>query len=83
DDFAKGAARMASDHGLRPLNATVAPLIYKDAVRRGGGRVSLAGIALLHLLQEADAIAADHSASQIRAADLTEALARRAEGNAP
>ncbi|HET6388353.1 AAA family ATPase [Hyphomicrobium sp.] len=82
-DFAKGAARMALDNGLRPLNAAVAPLIYKDAVRRGGGRVSLAGIALLHLLQEADAIAADHSASQIRASDLNEALSRRADGAAP
>ena len=61
----------------------MAPLIYKDAVRRGGGRVSLAGIALLHLLQEADAIAADQSASQIRAADLTEALSRRADGDTP
>lgn len=83
DDFAKGAARLAADHGLRPINAGVAPLIYKDAVRRGGGRVSLAGIQLLHLLQEADAIAADHSASQIRVADLNAALARRADGDTP
>jgi predicted ATP-dependent protease len=83
DEFAKGAARLAADHGLRPINSAVAPLIYKDAVRRGGGRVSLAGISLLHLLQEADAIAADHSASQIRVADLNEALMRRADGNAP
>ena len=52
-------------------------------MRRGGGRVSLAGISLLHLLQEADAIAADHSASQIRVADLNEALSRRADGAAP
>jgi predicted ATP-dependent protease len=80
DEFAKGAARLAADHGLRPINASVAPLIYKDAVRRGGGRVSLAGIRLLHLLQEADAVAADHSASQIRVADLNAALARRADG---
>lgn len=83
DDFAKGAARLAADHGLRPINAGVAPLIYKDAVRRGGGRVSLAGIQLLHLLQEADAIAADHSASQIRVVDLNAALARRADGDTP
>jgi predicted ATP-dependent protease len=83
DDFAKGAARLAADHGLRPINSAVAPLIYKDAVRRGGGRVSLAGIQLLHLLQEADAIAADHSASQIRVADINAALARRADGDAP
>lgn len=83
DEFAKGAARLAVDHGLRPINAGVAPLIYKDAVRRGGGRVSLAGIQLLHLLQEADAIAADHSASQIRVADLNAALARRADGDTP
>ncbi len=83
DEFAKGAARLAADHGLRPIVSAVAPLIYKDAVRRGGGRVSLAGISLLHLLQAADAIAADHSASQIRVADLNEALARRADGAAP
>jgi predicted ATP-dependent protease len=83
EEFAKGAARLAADHGLRPLNPAVAPLIYKDAVRRGGGRVSLAGIALLHLLQEADGIAADHSASQIRVADLKDALSRRADGDAP
>jgi predicted ATP-dependent protease len=83
DEFAKGAARLAADHGLRPINAAVAPLIYKDAVRRGGGRVSLAGIQLLHLLQEADAIAADHSASQIRVSDLTAALSRRADGDTP
>ncbi|MET0640754.1 MAG: AAA family ATPase [Hyphomicrobium sp.] len=82
-DFAKGAARLAADHGLRPLNSAVAPLVYKDAVRRGGGRVSLAGIQLLHLLQEADAIAADHSASQIRVSDFNEALKRRADGDAP
>lgn len=83
EDFAKGAARLAADHGLRPINAAVAPLIYKDAVRRGSGRVSLAGIKLLHLLQAADAVAADHSASQIRVSDLNEALARRADGDAP
>lgn len=82
-DFAKGAARIAADHGLRPINSAVAPLIYKDAVRRGGGRVSLAGIKLLHLLQAADAIAADHSASQIRVSDLNEALSRRADGDSP
>jgi predicted ATP-dependent protease len=83
DEFAKGAARLAADNGLRPINNGVAPLIYKDAVRRGGGRVSLAGIQLLHLLQEADAIAADNSASQIRVADLNGALARRADGDTP
>ena len=83
EDFAKGAARIAADHGLRPINSAVAPLIYKDAIRRGGGRVSLAGIKLLHLLQAADAIAADHSASQIRVADLNEALSRRADGDTP
>jgi predicted ATP-dependent protease len=83
DEFAKGAARLAADHGLRPINSAVAPIIYKDAVRRGGGRVSLAGIQLLHLLQTADAIAADHSASQIRAADLNAALSRRADGDTP
>jgi predicted ATP-dependent protease len=83
DEFARGAARLAADHGLRPINSAVAPIIYKDAVRRGGGRVSLAGISLLHLLQDADAIAADHSASQIRVADLNEALSRRADGAAP
>ncbi len=83
EEFAKGAARIAADHGLRPINSAVAPLIYKDAVRRGGGRVSLAGIQLLHLLQEADAIAADRSVSQIRADDLNEALSRRADGDTP
>jgi predicted ATP-dependent protease len=83
DDYAKSAARLAADHGLRPLNPAVAPLIYKDAVRRGGGGVSLARTALLHLLQTANAIADTHSAAQIRAADLAEALSRRADGDAP
>ncbi|MFT3733063.1 MAG: AAA family ATPase [Hyphomicrobium sp.] len=83
DDFAKGAARLAVEHGLRPINSAVGPLIYKDAVRRGGGRVSLAGIPLLHLLQRADAVAADHSASQIRVADLNAAIALRADGDKP
>jgi len=80
-EFAKGAARLAADHALKPLAPSVAPIIYKDAVRRGGGRVSLARVALLHLLQEANAIAASRSASQIRASDITEALAHRAEGD--
>ena len=82
-EFARGAARLAADHGLKPLNPSVAPLIYKDAVQRGGGRVSLAGIPLLHLLQEANAIASANSASQIRAIDLDEAFVRRADGDAP
>ncbi|RUO98387.1 AAA family ATPase [Hyphomicrobium sp.] len=83
EEFSRGAARLAQDHGLRPINTAVAPVIYKDAVRRGGGRVSLAGIQLLHLLQEADAVAADRSASQIRVEDLNEALSRRADGDTP
>ncbi|HEY8195176.1 MAG TPA: AAA family ATPase [Hyphomicrobium sp.] len=82
-EFAKGAARLVADHRLKPLAQGVAPVIYKDAVRRGGGRVSLAGIPLLHLLQEADAIACMNSASQIRVSDVTEALARRADGDIP
>jgi predicted ATP-dependent protease len=82
-EFAKGAARLVADHSLKPLAQGVAPVIYKDAVRRGGGRVSLAGIPLLHLLQEADAIARANSASQIRVCDITEALARRADGDVP
>ena len=73
-EFAKGAARLVADHRLKPLAQGVAPVIYKDAVRRGGGRVSLAGIPLLHLLQEADAIARTNSVSQIRVSDVTEAL---------
>jgi predicted ATP-dependent protease len=82
-DFAKAAARLAADRGLKPLASSIAPILYKDAVQRGGGRVSLARIALLQLLQEADAIAGTHAASQIRAADLDEALTRRADSNAP
>jgi predicted ATP-dependent protease len=82
-EFSKGAARLAADNALRPLAPSVAPIIYKDATRRGGGRVSLSCIALLHLLQNADSIAADRSASQIRASDVTEALALRAEADAP
>lgn len=80
-EFSKGAARLAADHALKPLAPSVAPIIYKDAVRRGGGRVSLAHVALLHLLREAGAIADSRSASQIRASDVTEAMARRAEGD--
>jgi len=81
-EFVKGAARLAVDNALRPLAPSVAPIIYKDATRRGGGRVSLSCTALRHLLQSADAIAADRSASQIRASDITEALALRAEADA-
>jgi len=80
-EFSNGAARLAADHALKPLATSVAPIIYKDAVRRGGGRVSLARMALLSLLREADAIAGGRSASQIRAADVTEALAHRAESD--
>jgi predicted ATP-dependent protease len=82
-EFAKGAARLVADHRLKPLAQGVAPVIYKDAVRRGGGRVSLAGIPLLHLLQDADTIARANAVSQIRVSDITEALARRADGDTP
>lgn len=80
-EFSNGAARLAADHALKPLATSVAPIIYKDAVRRGGGRVSLARMALLSLLREADAIAGGRSASQIRASDVTEALVQRAESD--
>jgi predicted ATP-dependent protease len=79
-EFSKGAARLASDNALRPLAPSVAPIIYKDAVRRGGGRVSLSCVSLLHLLKDADAVAHKRDASQIRASDVTEALAYRADG---
>jgi predicted ATP-dependent protease len=82
-EFSKGAARLASDHALRPLAPSVAPIIHKDAVRRGGGRVSLSLVALLNLLKDSDAIASGRDAAQIRASDVTEALARRAESEAP
>ena len=83
NEFSKGAARLASDHALRPLAPSVAPIIYKDAIRRGGGRVSLSRTTLLHLLKDADAVAGKRAASQIRASDVTEALAHRADGDAP
>jgi len=83
DTFSKGAARLAAVNGLRSLAPSVAPIIYKDATRRGGGRVSLSCSALSHLLQDADAVAAHRSASQIRASDITEALAHRADGDSP
>jgi predicted ATP-dependent protease len=83
NEFSKGAARLASDHALRPLAPSVAPIIYKDAIRRGGGRVSLSRTTLLHLLKDADAVASKRAASQIRASDVTEALAHRADGDAP
>jgi len=82
NEFSKGAARLASDHALRPLAPSVAPIIYKDAIRRGGGRVSLLRTTLLHLLKDADAVAGKRDAKQIRASDVTEALAHRAEGEA-
>jgi len=82
-EYSMGAARLASDHALRPLAPSVAPIIYKDAVRRGGGRVSLSRMALLHLLKDADAVAGGRDATQIRASDVTEALAHRAEGETP
>ncbi|AGK56207.1 ATP-dependent protease-like protein [Hyphomicrobium denitrificans 1NES1] len=82
NEFSKGAARLASDHALRPLAPSVAPIIYKDAIRRGGGRVSLSRTTLLHLLKDADVVAGKRDASQIRASDVTEALAHRADGDA-
>ena len=82
-EFSMGAARLASDNALRPLAPSVAPIIYKDAVRRGGGRVSLSCTALLHLLKDADAVAGTRDAAQIRASDVTEALAHRADGETP
>lgn len=83
NEFSMGAARLASDHALRSLAPSVAPIIYKDAIRRGGGRVSLSRTSLLHLLKDADAVAGGRAASQIRASDVTEALAHRADGNTP
>lgn len=82
-EFSMGAARLASDNALRPLAASIAPIIYKDAVRRGGGRVSLSCTTLLHLLKDADDVAGQRDAAQIRASDVTEALAHRADGDAP
>lgn len=82
-EFSMGAARLASNNALRPLAPSVAPIIYKDAVRRGGGRVSLSCTALLHLLKDADAVAGTRDAAQIRASDVTEALAHRADGETP
>ena len=82
-EYSMGAARLASDHALRPLAPSVAPIIYKDAVRRGGGRVSLSCTTLLHLLKDADAVAGARDATQIRASDVTEALAHRADGETP
>jgi hypothetical protein len=83
EEFGRGAAWLAAGRDLKPLHPSVAPLIYKDAVQRGGGRVSLAGTALLHLLQDADSVAEAHSASQIRVSDVNEALAHRADGATP
>jgi predicted ATP-dependent protease len=83
EEFGRGAAWLAAGRDLKPLHPSVAPLIYKDAVQRGGGRVSLAGTALLHLLQDADSVAEAHSASQIRVSDVNEALAHRADGAMP
>jgi predicted ATP-dependent protease len=82
-EFAKGAARLAADHGLKPLDPAAGPLIYKDAVRRGGGRVSLGRVPLLRLLSEADALARGSSASHIRAAEIDQALLRRTEAGVP
>ncbi len=83
EDFGRGAAWLAAGSDLKPLHPSVATVIYKDAVQRGGGHVSLSGTALLHLLQDADAVAEVHSASQIRVSDVNEALAHRADGDAP
>jgi len=82
-EFSKGAARLASDNALRPLAQSAAPILYKDAVRRGGGRVSLSRVSLLHLLKDADVVAGERQAAHIRASDVTEALAHRAECEAP
>jgi predicted ATP-dependent protease len=80
DGFARGVARLAADRGLKPLDTGITPVIYKDAVRRGGGRVSIAAIPLTQTLDEANAIAGADSAERIRANHLEEALARRADG---
>jgi predicted ATP-dependent protease len=80
DGFARGVARLAADRGLKPLDTGITPVIYKDAVRRGGGRVSIATIPLTQTLNEANAIAGADSAERIRANHLEEALARRADG---
>jgi predicted ATP-dependent protease len=82
-EFSMGAARLASDHALRPLAPSVAPIIHKDAIRRGGGRVSLSRTALLNLLKDADRVAGQRDATQIRASDVTEALAHRAAVDTP
>lgn len=79
-EFAQGVARLAEAQSLKPIAQDVAPILYKDAVRRGGGRVSLAGIPLVNLLHEAAEIGDVTGAAEIRASDVNEALAQRADG---
>lgn len=78
--FAAAAATLARDHGLRDIQKTAGPVLYEDAIKRGGGRVSMDRAHLLHLLEDADGRAASASADHIRSSDLNRAIAHATGG---
>lgn len=78
--FAAAAATIASENGLRAIYAGAGATLYKDAVARGSGRVSLDRGHLLRLLEEADELAASSSSDNIRASDMRRAIDHLAAG---
>lgn len=82
-DFGRSAARLAAENDLKSLEATTVPLLYKDAIKRGNGRVSLDRTVLLQTLREADRKADAGASGHVRAADIVSALAGRSAVAAP
>ncbi len=72
--FSAAAATIARENGLRTIYASAGSILYADAVKRGGGPVSLDRGHLLRLLEEADGFAASASADHIRAGDVRRAV---------
>jgi len=78
--FSAAAAALAGESGLRTIDASAGPVLYADAVKRGGGPVSLDRGQLLRILEEADGIAASASADHIRSSDVRRAVEHLASG---
>ena len=77
--FARQAARLAADAGLRPLAPGAVAVSLEDALRRAGDveRLSADVASLVDLLREADHLAAKAGAATIEAQHVKEAAAAR------
>ena len=81
-EFAGGAAQLADANDLHPIASSASLPIYADALRRGGGRVSLDRGAVLRLLRDADFESRSRGGDSITTADISEAIVRRGDSEA-